>query len=178
LGRDVACGTRCGGLGHSFVSLGHPVSQICPWCQHETMDRSQAVTCQTKGHAKGDGNGIVSVLVGGAYIYFMSTSSASVPPGELYIWLNIGDISAWRMDWRISVTVAKWTSCGVVRHKSAQSPFLCACARQARWVPVSGSPAPNATGAWPRERPVRERRRRPRSACLPGSAVCVAGETR
>lgn len=43
----------------------------------------------------------------GAYIYFIRTSNASGPPGELYIRLSIGDISAWRMDWRISMTVAR-----------------------------------------------------------------------
>lgn len=34
----------------------------------------------------------------GSYIYFMSTSNASVPPGALYMRLNMGDMSACRMD--------------------------------------------------------------------------------
>lgn len=102
---------------------------------------------------KGDGNSIVSVLAGGAYIYFMSTSSASVPPGELYIWLNIGDMSAWRMDCRISITVAKWTSCS----ETQVSPVsllvcLCACASVRAicpgfWKPGSQCNGGLATGA-------------------------------
>jgi hypothetical protein len=49
------------------------------------------------------------------YIYFINTSSASVPPGALYIRLSIGDMSACRIDWRISMTVARDSSCSVVR---------------------------------------------------------------
>lgn len=52
----------------------------------------------------------VTVAWKSTYMYFMSTSKASVPPGALYIRPNIGDMSAWRMDWRISMTVARWTS--------------------------------------------------------------------
>jgi hypothetical protein len=40
-------------------------------------------------------------------MYFINTSNASVPPGALYIRLSIGDMSDWRMDCRISITIAK-----------------------------------------------------------------------
>jgi hypothetical protein len=43
-------------------------------------------------------------------MYFIRTSNAAVPPGALYIRLSIGDMSDWRMDWRISITVARWVS--------------------------------------------------------------------
>lgn len=49
------------------------------------------------------------------YIYFINTSSASVPPGALYIRLSIGDMSDCRIDWRISMTVASDNSYDVVR---------------------------------------------------------------
>jgi hypothetical protein len=111
-----------------------------PWMGHSQRHDNPTVT------PKGDRDSIVSVWAGGAYIYFMSTSSASVPPGELYIWLNIGDMSAWRMDWRISMTVAKWTSCGVVRHKSAQCPLLCACARAGALRPGFWEPGSQCNG--------------------------------
>lgn len=41
------------------------------------------------------------------YRYFIKTSSASVPPSELYIRPSIGDMSDCFMDWRISTTVAR-----------------------------------------------------------------------
>lgn len=41
------------------------------------------------------------------YMYFMSVSSTSEPPSDLYILSNMGVMSAWRMDWRISITVAR-----------------------------------------------------------------------
>jgi hypothetical protein len=40
-------------------------------------------------------------------MYFISTSRASVPPGAPYRRLSIGDMSDCRMDWRISMTVAR-----------------------------------------------------------------------
>jgi hypothetical protein len=43
-------------------------------------------------------------------MYFIRTSNAAVPPGALYIRLSIGDMSDCRMDWRISITVARWVS--------------------------------------------------------------------
>lgn len=42
-----------------------------------------------------------------AYMYFIKTSRASVPPGALYIRLRIGDMSDCRIDWRISITTAR-----------------------------------------------------------------------
>lgn len=50
-----------------------------------------------------------------AYMYFISTSSASVPPGALYIRLSIGDMSDCRIDCRISITVARWVSYQTVK---------------------------------------------------------------
>ena len=44
------------------------------------------------------------------YRYFIKTSSASTPPSEAYILLSTGDISDCLIDWRISTTVARWTS--------------------------------------------------------------------
>jgi hypothetical protein len=57
-------------------------------------------------------------------MYFIKTSSASVPPGALYTRLSIGDMSDCRMDCRISMTVARWTSCMEVKPVSLDSLSL------------------------------------------------------
>jgi hypothetical protein len=58
-------------------------------------------------------------------MYFIRTSTASVPPGEVYIRLSIGDMSDCRIDCRISITAARWVSCGA--NVSVMSvPFHCA----------------------------------------------------
>jgi hypothetical protein len=43
-------------------------------------------------------------------MYFINTSSASVPPGAPYMRLSMGDMSDARIDWRISMTAPRWTS--------------------------------------------------------------------
>lgn len=43
-------------------------------------------------------------------MYFIRTSNASVPPGALYNRLSIGDMSDARIDWRISITTARYAS--------------------------------------------------------------------
>jgi hypothetical protein len=48
-------------------------------------------------------------------MYFIRTSNASVPPEALYTRLSIGDISDCRMDWRISMTAARWISYRAVK---------------------------------------------------------------
>jgi hypothetical protein len=82
------------------------------------------------------------------YMYFISTSSASVPPGALYSRLNIGDMSAWRIDWRISMTVARWTSYRWRSHKSALFPLCVLVRGRERSVPVAGSPMPKRRARW------------------------------
>jgi hypothetical protein len=57
-------------------------------------------------------------------MYFMSTSKASVPPGALYMRPNMGDISDCRMDWSISMTVARWISYWPVKPPSALSSVV------------------------------------------------------
>lgn len=58
---------------------------------------------------------------GATYMYFISTSRASVPPGALYSRVSIGDMSACRMDCRISMTMARYVSCSGVEHVSLVS---------------------------------------------------------
>lgn len=52
------------------------------------------------------------------YMYFIRTSNASVPPGALYNRLSIGDMSDCRIDWRISITVARYASYVTARQVS------------------------------------------------------------
>jgi len=54
---------------------------------------------------------MVCVCVLCTYRYFISVSRTSEPPSDLYIRLKMGDISDCRMDWRISITVARCVSC-------------------------------------------------------------------
>jgi hypothetical protein len=55
----------------------------------------------------------------------MRTSSASVPPWAVYRRLSIGDMSDCRIDCRISITAARWTSYVVVKLVSLVSLPLC-----------------------------------------------------
>jgi hypothetical protein len=73
------------------------------------------------------------------YMYFMRTSNASVPPGALYTRPSIGDISDARIDCKISMTAARWSSYRLVKPVS----LLCLC-NVLEPVLVVGSPRPQS----------------------------------
>jgi hypothetical protein len=52
-------------------------------------------------------------------MYFIRTSSDSVPPWALYMRLSIGDMSDCRIDWRISMTAARYASYSVVEQSAS-----------------------------------------------------------
>jgi hypothetical protein len=62
-----------------------------------------------------------------------------VPPGALYMRLSIGDISDCRIDWRISITVARCMSYRTVKLELAlpsRHVYSCAMAgRELSWSP-------------------------------------------
>jgi hypothetical protein len=115
------------------------VSQTVSWVQCEVV-QSRGVDNERLPSAATQGTWYISSIGATTYMYFIKTSNASVPPGAPYMRLSIGDMSDWRMDWRISITAARWTSC-VVRPVSLVSLSLSRCNVCGR-DPVVGSPTP------------------------------------
>lgn len=143
LGSEVPCCAARVVLCHALVTVPTVVSRKCAVCggqrgvgQRRRYEGTWRVRIsETKGRV-----GVVCACTGpasgldwgvGTYIYFINTSKASVPPGALYMRLSSGDMSDCRIDWRISITVARCTSYWIVKPRSAQfsnGVCLCACA--------------------------------------------------
>ncbi len=97
-------------MGHAFVSSAKSAARMEE--QPTAACICTSSTSKLKNHLYIDTDEMEEVMVKSleTYKYFMSTSTDSAPPSDLYIRPSIGDISDCLIDWRISTTVAKWTS--------------------------------------------------------------------